>query len=132
MTATTSFFSTCCALASGNSSLVTTFSSTPPKFNFAMMISLLVCFILHCKYFLLLVQEFVLDDVLAGLGQLELSQLLMETMAGLDDGHPGAAHEFDQPVWFQYFYQPIRLFPLSRGLEYRIVLADHYGPGAVF
>ena len=35
ITATVSFFKTSCALLRGNSSLVTTFSSVPPKFNCA-------------------------------------------------------------------------------------------------
>src|SRR5436190_11212427 len=43
ITATTSVFRTSCALASGNSSRVTTFSSTPPKFSFAMLYLFLVC-----------------------------------------------------------------------------------------
>src|ERR1700759_5215784 len=56
----------------------------------------------------------------------------MEAVAILDNGYAGAAYEFDQAVWFQRVDQPLDLFPLPGRLEYRIVLADHNGPGAVF
>src|SRR5258708_9226175 len=144
MTATTSFFSTCCALARGNSSRVTTFSSTPPKFNFAMIVCLLfflppagggeqvVVKKLHCEYVVLLVKEFVFNEVFAGLGQFEFFQFFVEAFATLDDGDPGAANEFDQAIGFQYFHQFIRFFPLSGGFEHGVIFADHYGAGPVF
>src|ERR1700755_1780283 len=55
MTANTSFFSVCCALARGNSSRVITFSSTPPKLSFAMNL-----------YLLLLVYFIVLSEIREG------------------------------------------------------------------
>src|SRR5580692_3965162 len=106
MTATTSFFSVCCALASGNSSRVTTFSSTPPKFNFAIVFCLLyvlfatdsftalrAALALHTEYLVLLVEVLVFDDLFAGFGELEFFEFFVETPAILDDGDTGAANE---------------------------------------
>src|SRR5258708_16439623 len=144
MTATTSFFSSCCALARGKSSRVTTLCSTPSKFNFAMIICLLFFLLpapvgeqgvvkkLHCEYFVLLVKEFVFNELFAGLGQFEFFQFFVEAFATLDDGDPGAANEFDQAIGFQYFHQFIPFFPLSGVFDPDLLFAHPYVARPVF
>src|SRR5687767_4388045 len=121
MMATTSFCKTCCALERGNSSRVTTFSSTPPKFNFAIVVDL-CCFnlkavnnyllivkhlfhsnYLHIKDLFLLVQVLIGHQFLRRIHCLKFLQFLMKAVTVFYDGNPGASYKFYQAKGFQYF-----------------------------
>ena len=94
-----------------------------------------VCFVisvLHCKNLILLIEEFIFHYVLAWFAGFELFQFLVEAVAVLDDGYPGAAYEFDEAIGFQDFDELVGLLSLPGGLEDGVVFADHYCAGSVF